>query len=216
MNELKSKDALGRLEQKVEFNASYVILMSMAGILAAVALLTNSVPILIGSMVIAPSLPPLGLISLSLHEKEPQLAWRGLWIIVAGLLIAALCSIFTTWLMNITGVLPPDANLLSKHLLEERVRPGWFSVVAAFAAGVAGMIAMADEKVDALVGAVASLALVPAAAAAGIALLSKDPEMSLGGFALLGINVALIIITGYLTLKLFQWRSGKGKQSSAS
>jgi uncharacterized hydrophobic protein (TIGR00271 family) len=211
MDQLKSKDALDRLEQKVEFTASYVILMSISGVLAAVALLTNSVPILIGPMIVAPSLPPLGLISLALHERKIQLIWKGLWIIIVGLVIATLCSILTTWLMNVTDVLPPEANLLQKPLLEERVHPGWFSVVAAFAAGVAGMMALADEKVDALVGVVAALALVPAASAGGIALLSRDPERSLGGFTLLGINVALIIITGYITLKLFKWGSKKGK-----
>ncbi len=112
------------------------------------------------------------------------------------------CRHFTTWLMNITNVLPADTNLLQKPLLEERIKLGWFSVVAAFAAGVSGMIALADDKIDVAVGVVASLALVPAAAAGGIALISRDPVKSMGGFGLLGINVALIIVTGYLTLKL--------------
>ncbi len=67
-----------------------------------------------------------------------------------------------TWVMNVTGVIPPETNLLNKPLLEERVHPGWYSVAAALAAGVAGTIALPKQKTDTLVGTVAALALVPA------------------------------------------------------
>ena len=110
----------------------------------------------------------------------------------------------TTGIMNLTNVLPPDANLLNKHLLEERVSPGWWSVATALAAGVAGTLAIAQNKMDTIVGAVAALALVPAAAAGGIAFMSQDPSRGLGGFALLGINVALIVVTGIATLLIFR------------
>jgi hypothetical protein len=52
----------------------------------------------------------------------------------------------TTWIMNMTNVLPPEANLLEKALLEERVRPGWYSVAAAIAGGIAGTIALAQKR----------------------------------------------------------------------
>ncbi len=55
-----NKEILNKIESKVSFNLSYVLLISISGVLAAVALLTSSVPILIGSMVVAPTLPPLG------------------------------------------------------------------------------------------------------------------------------------------------------------
>jgi uncharacterized membrane protein len=41
---------------------------------------------------------------------------------------------------------------------------------------------------------------VPAAAAAGISLISHQPELSIGGLILLGINAGLIILTGIVTL----------------
>jgi len=204
MTGFSNNDTLNKLKSKVAFDLSYILLISISGVLAAVALLTSSVPVLIGSMVVAPTLPPLALISIALFNREFNLVWKGAWIVTAGLLIAVLSAILTTWLMNITNVLPPGTNLLQKPLLEERVHPGWFSVVAAFAAGIAGMIATVDEKVDALVGVVAALALVPAAAAGGIALISRDPSKSLGGFGLLGINIALIILTGYITLLFYK------------
>ncbi|EDX72548.1 hypothetical protein MC7420_2456 [Coleofasciculus chthonoplastes PCC 7420] len=85
-------------------------------------------------------------------------------------------------------------------LLEERVEPGWYSVVVALAAGVSGTIALVKQKVDTLVGTVAALALVPAAAAAAIAFMSHDPLRGVGGLELLAINVGLIILAGMITV----------------
>lgn len=199
-----SSEMLQQVSKKAEFSASFVVLMAMAGVLAAVALLTNSVPVLIGAMVIAPAFGPLALISVALVSRKPRLAFHGLWVAIGGLLIATGCAMLTTWIMNVTNVMPLEANLLNKPLLEERVHPGWYSVVAAIAGGVAGMIAISKQKTDTEVGVVAALALVPAAAAGGIALLSHHPAHSLGGFGLLGINVGLIVVTGVLTLLIMR------------
>ncbi len=193
-------ETVQRVAEQAELSTTYVVFMAMAGVLAAVALLTNSVPILIGAMVVAPALAPVALIAVALVDRQPRLAVQGLWTALVGLLVATGCAMLTTWLMNVTNVLPPETNLLNKPLLEERVHPGWYSVAAALAAGVAGTIAQTKQKTDTLVGVVAALALVPAAAAAGIALLSRDPVRSLGGLGLLGINVAAIVLAGVLTL----------------
>jgi uncharacterized membrane protein len=88
--------------------------MAMAGVLAGVALLTDSVPILVGSMVIAPALPPLALVGFALVGGRPPLALRGLGVGLLGLLVATICAMLATWVLNITNVIPPETNLLSK------------------------------------------------------------------------------------------------------
>ena len=199
-----SKETLEHVTQQAEFSTVYSVLMATGGVLAAVALLTNSIPILVGSMVVAPAFPPLALIAFALASRKPSLAFRGLWIAVVGLVLATLFAMLTTWVMNVTGVIPPETNLLNKPLLEERVSPGWYTVVAAAAGGVAGAVALARKKTDTLVGVVAALALVPATGAAGIAILSNDPTRSLGGLALLGINMGLIVVAGFATLLILR------------
>lgn len=195
-----NRDTIQQVEQQTKLNLTYGVLMGVAGILAAVSLLTNSVPILVGSMIVAPALGPIALMAFALVRGQPMLAIRGLVVALTGLAVATLAAMLTTWVMNVTSVIPPETNLLNKHLLEERVNPGWYSVAAALASGIAGTIALAQQRTDTLVGAVAALALVPAAAAAGIALLSGDWERALGGFSLLGINISLIVLGGIVTL----------------
>ncbi len=195
-----SDRTIEKVSKQASLTASYLVFMATAGVLAAVALLTNSIPILIGSMVIAPALPPLGLVSLAIVVKKPKLIMTGLTTAFLGFLIAMVFAMLTTWLLNITHVIPAETNLLGKELLDERVKPGWYSVIAAMAAGIAGSVALIKQKTDTLVGVVAALALVPAIAAAGIAFLSKNPVMGFGGLLLLSINVGFIIISGVLTI----------------
>ena len=197
---LVSDRTLDKVASQAKLSPSYLVFMATSGVLAAVALLTNSVPILIGSMVIAPALPPLGLVSLAIVVKKPKLAFLGLKTAFLGFSIAMVFAMLTTFILNITHVIPAETNLLDKELLYERVKPGWYSVIAAMAAGIAGSIALIKQKTDTLVGVVAALALVPAIAAAGIAFLSKNPAMGFGGLFLLAINVGFIIVSGVLTI----------------
>jgi len=197
---------LEKVSKQAQLTGSYLVFMAMSGVLAAVALLTDSVPILIGSMVIAPALPPLGLVSLAVVARKPRLALRGLTTALLGLLVAMIFAMLTTWLLNITNVIPPETNLIDKDLLAERVKPGWYSVIAAMAAGIAGAIALVKQKTDTLVGVVAALALVPAIAAAGIAFLSKSPTTGFGGLFLLAINVSFIILSGIITVVIMKPR----------
>lgn len=179
---------------------SYLVFMAIAGVLAAVALLTDSIPVLIGAMIVAPAYPPLALVSLALAAGQPRVALRGLGCAASGIVLAVACAIATTWFLNVTEILPDTSNLVHKSLIEERVRPGWYSAVAAAAAGIAGMIGTIKNKTDTLIGTVASLALVPAGGAAGIALISGDPIRAFGGLVLLLINVGLIIAMGLLVV----------------
>ncbi len=200
----QSDGAAGQLVDEVAEQAkltpTYLIFMTLAGLLAGVGLLSNSVPVLVGSMIIAPALPPLALVAFALVSGRSRLAVRGLGVGLLGLLAAAVAATLITWLMNVTNVIPRDANLVHRPLLEERVRPGWWSLAAAFAAGIVGIEALTQKKMDTLVGTVAALALVPAAAAAAIAAVSGDVDRTLGGLLLLGMNVGLIIAMGTVTL----------------
>lgn len=193
-------ETVEKVAEQAKVTMTYLTLMATSGVLAAVAFLENSVPLLIGSMVVAPALPPVALVAFAIVGGKPGYVGRGVWAGLLGLFLAAAFAIATAWLLNITNVFPADSNMLNKPLLEERVNPGWSTVVAALAAGIAGTIALTKEKHDTLVGVIAALALVPAAAAAGIALLSQDPERSLGALKLLAINAGLIIVTVIFTL----------------
>lgn len=199
------KDAtVKQIEVQCKLTLSYSVFMAMGGVLAAIAILTDSVPILIGAMVIAPALPPLDLVAIAIVSGKLHLAQRGLVTGLTGLMLSTVFAMLTTWFMNVTSVLSPEVDVVNKWLLEERVQSGGYSVAAALAAGIAGSIALTKQQPDRLVGVVAALALVPSAAAAGISLMYGDLSRCLGGLKLLGINISCIIISGVITLMIIK------------
>lgn len=203
--QLRIKDkTIKQIEFQSRLTMSYLVFMAMGGILAAVAILADSVPILIGAMVIAPALPPLNLVAIGFVCGKPRLALRGLSTGLTGILVATIFTMLTTWVLDLTNVIPLEIEVMEKWLLQERVQSGWYSVTAAFAAGIAGTIALAKQEQDKLVGVVAALALVPASAAAGISLMYGDLDRCFGGIKLLGTNIVCIIISGIITLLIIK------------
>lgn len=197
-------DALGYVVEQAALTPRYLLYMTLAGVLAGVGLLSNSVPILIGSMIIAPALPPVALVAFGVVHRRASLAARGAGVAALGLGAAAVAAVVVAVLMRFTDVISPGTDLLAKPMLEERVRPGWWSLAAALAGGVVGVVALTEKKTDTLIGTVAALALVPAGAAAGMAALATDLDRTLGGLLLLGMNFAMIVAMGILVLAVLR------------
>jgi len=195
-------ETVDQLAARAQVAPDYLVLMATSGVLAAVAFLTNSVPVLVGSMIVAPVFAPLALVGFAYAGNRPDYVRSGLRAVLAGLGIAVLAAMLTTFLLNVTNVFPPDQNLFDKPLLKERLSVGWFSAVSAAAAGVAGNIALSRDRFDSLIGVLAALALVPAAAAAGIAFMSGNLAMAVGGLMLLGVNSGVAIVSGVIALRL--------------
>ncbi|WP_139229896.1 DUF389 domain-containing protein [Marinobacter daqiaonensis] len=179
---------------------AYYIFMTLSGVLAAIALLTDSVPLLLGAMIVAPAYPLLAAVSFSIAGGYPRTAGRALLVLFGGLALAIAAAVVTTWLCNVADILPSASNLVSKPLLEERVRTGWYSIIAAVAAGAGGTVAVIKRKQDALIGVVAAIALIPAGAAGALAAYSGDFGRAIGGFVLLAVNILVIIALGLLVL----------------
>lgn len=201
-------DTVHEIASQVQLSGSYLLYMATSGVLASVALLSDSVPILIGSMIVAPLMPPLALAPFALVVRRRGEAARGLRVALVGLALAFAAAWATTAVMAAVGVVTSDAELLSHPLLQERVHPGWWSMAAAMAAGLAGTTAQAHQKTDTLIGTVAALALVPAVGASAIAVYAGAPAPALGGLLLLGMNVGLIIGMGIVALLVSAGRAG--------
>lgn len=205
---LLTEEILEQTGSQVELSGSYLLYMACSGVLAAVALLSSSVPILIGSMIVAPLMPPLALVPFALAAGRRAEAARGLRVALVGLVLAFVAAWATTAVMDLVGVIPAEVVLLNQPLLEERVRPGWWSMAAAVAAGLAGTVAQAHAKTDTLIGTVAALALVPAVGASALALFAGAPGRALGGALLLALNVGLIVAMGIVAVLATAGRQG--------
>ncbi len=196
-------EIVGEVAESARMSPTFLVFMASSGVLSSVALLTNSIPVLLGAMVIAPVMAPLQLVAFGLVGGQWRMALRGFYTVTVGLTLAVLCTFLTAWFLVKAGVIGDLRSDSFLALLDERVRPGIFNVIVALAAGISGTLAMAQKKIDTLVGVVSAVALVPAAGAGALSLMAGDLPKALGGFSLFAINFLLIIGIAIITLTLF-------------
>ena len=84
-----------RLDEKASGNVDFYMTMSLSTALASLGLLQNSVPVVIGAMIVAPLMGPLVAAGLALVEADGQLFRKGVVVtcigIVVGFCISLLC-----------------------------------------------------------------------------------------------------------------------------
>ena len=205
-------DELQRIEFKGDValsfdNLAFVVLSS---ILASTALLAGSIPVLIGSMILAPAFDPLVAIAFALINRDWTLLRRGVFISLAMFALSLLICFATIWFIIDVLDLYTEQGVMGIDMITERLDVTWASVVIAFTAGAGGAIAFNSGRRANLVGVVVALALIPTLAAAAIGFLAS-PLSGWSGLGLFGVNCGGIIIAGYLVL-LLRVATGKAER----
>lgn len=101
-----SEELLERANTKGSFSGTFAALMTVSGVLTTVAMLANSVPILIGAMVVAPAFAPLARIVVTIAAGETRQALHA----VATALGVNVLAIVGTGLLVIAIARPVDAR----------------------------------------------------------------------------------------------------------
>lgn len=180
-------------ESNMTANALWV--MAIAGALAAVGLLTNSLHIVIGAMVIAPGFEPFTRVSLGLvagggvWKKGARDAVVGYAALIAG-------AMATSALLSV--VVQAQGATASSYLPGAGLIPYWASVscssvLVTIVASAAGAILISSNRAVLTSGVMIALALIPAAALFGIGLVKGDLGLAARGLIRLSVEVALVV-----------------------
>lgn len=170
------------------WRVDFIVMLSLSVVVAALGLMSNSVAVVIGAMLLAPLMTPvLGVaaaIAMALQKKLlVSLGRVGLGVVVA-IGLSALLSL-----------LVPGALLTDEMLA--RTSPGFADLLIALAAGAAGAYAVVRPEVsDSVPGVAVAVALVPPLATVGICLQSGHPELAKGAALLFLANFAAIVLAG--------------------
>lgn len=183
-----------------ELSGSYLSLLLLASLVALLGLLTNSVAVVIGAMLISPLMGPILSFGLAFTIGDLALARRGLRAIAVsvGLTIAV-----TTLVTLVSPLKEPTAEILA------RVRPNIYDLFVAVLAGTAGAIALCTKKnyMITATGVAVATAVIPPLSVAGFGLGSGRPLLGLGGFLLFFTNFVAIVLASDLVFFLFNFRS---------
>lgn len=181
---------------------SYLALMIVGIMIAAVGILLDSTVLIVGSMVVGPDFGPLSGVILGLHRHRPARAAQAAKTLGVGFLAGVVCTIAFVVAVRIAGRIPTayrsGENLFTSFISKP---DGWSVIVAALAA-VAGTLSLIEAKAGPMVGVLISVTTVPAAANIGVALSLGDLTEAGGALGQLCVNVAVMVLVGVLTLRI--------------
>jgi uncharacterized hydrophobic protein (TIGR00271 family) len=201
-------DLLGQARINARTAVRYLVFMAVAGVIAGFGVIDQDQILIVGAMAVAPDLLPVTAACTGLILRRPRLIRNGLVSLLVGLGVACMFAAAITGFLNLFDLLPAEfavheIGLASQQHVEAE------TIFVAFAAGVAGMLAV-ETRASMGVGVAISVTTIPAAAflgvAAGIGQLSK----SLDALGVLGANIAMMLVGGSLALAVQRKLASKG------
>ncbi|HEY8456908.1 MAG TPA: DUF389 domain-containing protein [Actinopolymorphaceae bacterium] len=194
------EEVVGRTEADAILSTTFVCFLSLAAMLAAIAVVLDSSILVVGAMVVGPEFGPLAAIAVGLVHRRFGMIRQSLTTLAVG--VSAAVAVATAAALLAEGVGWIDGSVLDqpRPLTGFIWTPDRWSFVVAFVAGIAGTLSLTMAKSGALVGVFISVTTVPAIGNFSLALALWQPREMAGSAAQLGINVVAIILAGVLTL----------------
>ena len=190
-------DVLGQARARARTTTRYLVLMAAAGVIAGLAVVNDSAPLIVGAMAISPDLLPVTAACTGIVFHRRRLFARGLAALLVGLFVAGALATAVAAFLDGFGLLPAGFSLAEFSHGQTHVNTT--TILVALTAGVAGMLAV-ETRASAAVGVAISVTTIPASAYLGVALGIGELRSSLSGFAVLGANIAMMLISGSTAL----------------
>ncbi|MFD1146777.1 DUF389 domain-containing protein [Saccharothrix hoggarensis] len=193
------EELLARTGEESRLNVTFLSFLTIACLLAAVGVVTNSPVTIVGAMVVGPEFGPLAAIAVGLVLRRWDLVRRAATGLAVGFPVAMAITAVAAFAGSYTDLFDRDM-VLSAHEVDFVFQVGPFSLIVALLAGAAGMLSMTSAKSAALVGVFISVTTVPAAGYAAVAAVLGEWDICLQSVAQLAVNLVGIVAAAALVL----------------
>lgn len=212
-------EVLDRAYGEVRGSWSYYAFLALATTIAAVAVVTDSSILVVGSMVVGPEFAVVAALAVGLVSGRATLIGRSVRLLLAGFAVAIAVTAVLGLLARATGLVELADVTAARPLTGFIWRPDVWSAIVAVLAGCAGVLSQTAGRTNALVGVFISVTTVPAAGDFALSLALGASEQLAGSAAQLGINLAGMTVSGVLTLLMQRslWRAvGTGRRAGST
>ena len=190
--------AKNQIISNIEFKGSNVWILIFAIVIASVGLNVNSIPVVIGAMLISPLMGPIMGIGLALGINDTDLLRRSF----KNLLIMSAISVITSTVYFL--ITPLDLEEPTELLA--RTNPTVYDVFIAFFGGLAVITEVCKkEKGTVIAGAAIATALMPPLCTAGFGLANGNFFYFIGASYLFFINSVFIAIASFLMVRYLKF-----------
>jgi hypothetical protein len=179
--------------------------MAIAGLIAGLGIVSGTVHVVVGAMVIAPGFQPFSRFVLGVINRSG--AWRGgLNDVVRGYAALVVGATLAALLSLVFGASALDAGhpayLTADSLVAYWSTTSWTGIAVGAVAAVCGGILLSINRTVLTAGVMVALALVPSAALVPIGLVAGDPSLAASALGRFGVEVALVVAGSALVLSV--------------
>lgn len=206
---VQHREVIREVTSGVERSWVYYLMLVVAGQIALLGLLTNSVAVVIGAMLISPLMGPIISSSLALTIGDLSMARRAFKTIALSVLLTVAVSALISL---ISPLKEPTTEILA------RVRPNILDLFVAALSGVAGAVALCTKRnyLITATGVAVATAVIPPLSVVGYAVGTWQPKLALGGFLLFFTNFVAIVLTSDLVFFTMGFRTSLAEESAFS
>lgn len=187
------------IRNNIYFRGPNAWILAIATIIASVGLNVNSIPVVIGAMLISPLMGPIFGLGLGLGVNDMQLmksSGKNL-VVMVGISLTASFAYFLITPLSLSH----PTELLA------RTNPTIYDVLIALFGGFAGILEQCrKEKGTVFSGVAIATALMPPLCTAGFGLANGNLAYFLGALYLFVINCLFIMLATYISVKYFKFR----------
>jgi len=195
------QELLSRTGEESRLNVTFLAFLTIACLLAAVGVLTDSAVTIVGAMVVGPEFGPLAALAVGVVLRRWDLVRLAGAALAVGFPLAMVVTLGGALLVRVTDVFGAQAFELKRHSEVDFVfSVGVPSLVVAMLAGAAGMLAMTSAKSAALVGVFISVTTVPAAGYAVVAAVAGEWNRCVQSVGQLLVNLLGIVAAAAIVL----------------
>jgi uncharacterized hydrophobic protein (TIGR00341 family) len=184
-----------QIADTIKVSRVYYVMVLLSTIVAAIGLMQDNIPVVIGAMVIAPLLGPNMALALATTLGDKELAKNSLKVTLGGIGAGLALSVLLGIILNVEPTIPT---------IMARTKIGMSEVVLALAAGSAGTLAFTTGAPATLIGVMVAVALLPPLVTLGLLLGSAHFLLAAGALWLLLTNLICINLAGVVTF----WAQG--------
>lgn len=191
-------DAENSIRSGISFKGSQLLVLIFAIFIASLGLNTDSIPVIIGAMLISPLMGPIIGMGLAIGIQDYELLKRGL----KNISMAVLGSLAAS---AIYFLISPQYEGASQLLA--RTSPSIYDVFIALFGGAAGIVSIAcRNKGQVMPGVAIATSLMPPLCTAGYGLATLQGKFFFGALYLFFTNMIFIFVASWIGVKLIGYK----------
>ncbi|MEQ8160340.1 MAG: TIGR00341 family protein [Smithellaceae bacterium] len=193
------KEIIKDIYGEADISIGYLLVLTLANLIALCGLLINSVPVIIGAMLISPLMGPFLSFGFSFITGDSFLWAKSSRKIIVGVFLTILIAAAASYLSPLNEVTPEIAA---------RTKPNVFDLLIAFLAGTTGASAICTKKnyLTIVPGVAIATAVIPPLSVTGFGLGNWNLTIAAGAFFLFFTNFVAIVLSTCLIVYLYGFR----------